>query len=39
VPLRERLARRYALTGFLGETKVVALALLALSDGAAVFRV
>ena len=32
-PLRERLLTRYARTGFLGETKALALALLALSGG------
>jgi len=35
---RERLVQRYARTAFLGETKAVALALLALSDGAEVLR-
>jgi hypothetical protein len=37
-PWRRRLAERYARTGFLGETRAVALALLALSAGAEVFR-
>jgi hypothetical protein len=32
-----RLIERYAATGFLGETKAVALAVLALSHGAEVF--
>jgi hypothetical protein len=38
-PVQARLAERYAHTGFLGETKAVALALLALSGRAEVFRV
>ena len=37
-PWRGRLVERYARTAFLGETKAVALALLALSGGAEVFR-
>ena len=37
-PLRERLLARYARTAFLGETKVLALALLALSGGAETFQ-
>jgi hypothetical protein len=37
--LRQRLGRRYQETGFLGETKSIALALLALGKGAEVFRV
>ena len=37
-PWRARLVARYARTAFLGETKAVALALLALSDGAEAFR-
>lgn len=37
-PWRRRLVERYARTAFLGETKAVALALLALSGGAEVFR-
>lgn len=36
-PWRSRLLERYARTAFLGETKAVALALLALSDDAGVF--
>jgi hypothetical protein len=36
--LRDRLERRYRETGFLGETKSIALALLALGKGAEVFR-
>jgi len=38
LPWRGRLAERYARTGFLGETKAVALALLAVTGGAEVFR-
>jgi hypothetical protein len=37
-PLRDRLIARYRRTAFLGQTKVLALALLALTGGAAVFR-
>jgi hypothetical protein len=37
-PWRRRLVQRYARTAFLGETKAVALALLAMTDGAEVFR-
>lgn len=37
-PVRERLMARYARTAFLGETKAVALALLALNGGVEVFR-
>jgi hypothetical protein len=37
-PWRRRLSERYARTGFLGETKAVALALLALTEGVEVFR-
>lgn len=36
---RERLTNRYAMTGFLGETKTVALALLASGDGPNPFQV
>jgi hypothetical protein len=39
VALRGRLVERYARTAFLGETKAVALALLAVTGGAEVFRV
>jgi hypothetical protein len=37
-PWRQRLLERYAKTAFLGETKVVALAVLALNGGSKVFR-
>jgi hypothetical protein len=37
-PWRRRLVERYAQNGFLGETRAVALALLALTGGAEVFR-
>lgn len=37
-PWRQRLVERYARTAFLGETKAVALALLALTGGGEVFR-
>ena len=37
-PLRQRLVARYARTGFLGQTKVVALAMLALSGAAEALR-
>ena len=37
-PLRQRLLERYARTAFLGETKAVALAVLALTGGARVFQ-
>ena len=36
---RTLLARHYEQTGFLGETKTLALALLALGDGSRVFRI
>lgn len=36
---RERLARRFAKTQFMGETKSLALAILALTDGARFFRI